>query len=370
MERVFASLVQGLLRWGVRVTVFAHPESFNDRLTDSPTHRLTDSPTHRLTDSPTHRLTDSPTERLLVQVPTYAPVGRLHPQAAEMRHTQVAARFISDVGTFDIIHDHTRLGAVDFAALDVPAVTTAHYDPTRDPMRWAREVAAGHPYVALSNAQMRSAPDVNWTGVIPNGIDQSFYRPGEDRFGYLVHIAALGPRKGTDLAIRIARAAGRQLVVIGSADRADPEGFAREVEPLLGDEHVTWLDEQSGDAKLPWLQGAAALLHPIRWDEPFGLVYVEALACGVPVLTLNRGAAPELVQHGVTGVVADQWTDLIDAARDPHRWSPQACRASVSHLTDDAMVEAYLNLYEQLIDRGTRPKPIPRQRRASLPISP
>lgn len=344
MERVFASLVRGLIRRGVRVTVFAHPDSFQD-------------------------LADSPAGRHLVQVPTHAPVGRLHPQATEMHHTRVAARLISaEAGSYDVVHDHTRFGAVDFAGLDIPALTTAHYDPTRDPFRWTQEATAGHPYVALSQAQKRSAPDVSWLGVVPNGIDQDFFRPGTDRFGYLLHIAALGTRKGTDLAIRIARAAGRRLVVMGSADRADPEGFAK-VQPMLAEEHVTWLDEQAGAQKLAWLQGAAALVHPIQWEEPFGLVYVEALACGVPVLTLDRGAAREVVRDGEAGVVAEQWTDLIGPAREAHRWPAEACRASVAHLTEDAMVEAYLKLYEGLIDRADGPTAIPGQRRATSPLA-
>src|SRR5262249_50910041 len=154
-----------------------------------------------------------------------------------------------------------------FAALAVPALTTAHYDATRDPMRWVCETAEGHPYVALSEAQMRSAPDVNWLGVVPHGIRQDVFRPGGARVGYLLHIPARGARKGTDLAIRIAQLAGRRLVVMGSADRADLEGFAK-VEPMLAEEHVTWLDEQSGAQKLAWLQGAAALVHPIQWEEP------------------------------------------------------------------------------------------------------
>jgi glycosyltransferase involved in cell wall biosynthesis len=339
VERIVAALAFGLVARGHDVTVFGHRDSFDDKATDSPTHRLTDSPTHGHTGH-------------LRLIPSSVPVDRFEPQAVELLHAKEAARFITESGGFDIIHNHTRLGAFELADLGVPAVTTAHYDLTRDSAAAPFERTRHHPHVALSRAQQAAAPpDTHWAALIPNGVDQHRYRPAapgvRNPAGYLLHVAALGTRKGTDTAITIAARAGRPLVIMGSADRADPEGFAR-LAPRLTGRGVHWLGELHGPAKRKYFQEAAALLHPVVCEEPFGLVYLEALASGIPVLTLHRGAAPELIHHDTTGYLAAAWPDLIDATTRIPTWTPEACRTSVRHLTHDTMVNAYESTYRRL----------------------
>lgn len=146
-------------------------------------------------------------------------------------------------------------------------------------------------------------PGLNWITQIPPGIDHSTYHPAPltERAEYLLHLGSLGGRKGTLEAIHLAKTVGRPLVVIGSWDPRDLEYCKQQLLPHLEDPNITFLGERGDLEKAHWLRHAAALVHPLAWDEPFGLAIVEALASGIPVLALDRGAARELVDHGRNG---------------------------------------------------------------------
>jgi glycosyltransferase involved in cell wall biosynthesis len=202
---------------------------------------------------------------------------------------------------------------------------------------------------------------LNWIARISPGINQSVYSPVArgDRAGYLLHLGSLGRRKGTLDAIHLAKTVGRPLVVIGSWDPRDLEYCEQHLLPHLEDPNIVFLGERGDQEKAHWLRHAAALVHPLAWDEPFGLAIVEALASGIPVLALDRGAARELIDHGRTGFLGAHWTDLIEPTRHAERFSPEQCVASVAGFTIDAMVEGYLEVYERLAKETHGSAPFP-----------
>jgi glycosyltransferase involved in cell wall biosynthesis len=161
----------------------------------------------------------------------------------------------------------------------------------------------------------------------------------------------MAPDKGAHRAIEVARKSGRRLLMAAKMrEAAEIRYFTERVEPLLGPDAV-YLGEVPHERKLELLAGAAALLFPIRWNEPFGLVMLEALACGTPVLTFREGAAPEVVEHGVTGFVCDDEQDMVDALEQLDRISRTACRAAVEgYFSTDRMVADHLTLFESLVE--------------------
>lgn len=288
------------------------------------------------------------------------PVPRrwLHPQAlgtavapvGERAHVERAYRELADV---DIVHDHTLEGPL-LAELHPPAtpvVTTAHGEFTphlRD--LYATAAAAQVAVVAISHAQRRTAPEVPVAAVIHHGIDVEAFPLGEGDGGYVLFLGRMSPDKGPHRAIEIARAAGKRIVLAAKMWEPDEHRyFAERVEPLLGTDAV-YVGEVGGRHKLDLLAGAEALLNPIRWPEPFGLVMIEALACGTPVLSFAEGAAPEIVEHGRTGFLCrdeDDMAAMIAAVTDLDR---AACRASVqARFSATRMVADHLALYRRLL---------------------
>jgi glycosyltransferase involved in cell wall biosynthesis len=259
---------------------------------------------------------------------------------------------------FDVVHNHSAAALPLLEWVKIPHVTTVHGDTRRSPADLLFESYPDHPLVAVSHSQrIRSLPQLNWHDTIPLGIDQGFFSPGQEPArasklgsGFLLHMGSLGRRKGTREAIWIAKSAQRPLVVIGRPDPQDLDFYHSEIEPRLADPVVTFLGERGDIEKITYLRSASALIHPLAWEEPYGLVMLEALACGTPVLTLDRGAVRELVHHGRTGFVGAEWTDLIEPARNPETYDPQECRDSVAHLTVEAMVDRYLDTYSRVIE--------------------
>lgn len=287
------------------------------------------------------------------------PVGRrfLHRRAlgttvapaGERAHVERAYRELAEV---DVIHDHTLAGppAVELHPRASPVVTTAHGELTPVMRRlYATAAAAGVSVVTVSHAQRRSAPEVPVAAVIHHGIDVARSPLGRGDGGYVVFLGRMSPDKGAHRAIAVARAAGRRIVLAAKMrDPAERRYFTERVEPLLG-AGATYVGEVGGRRKLDLLAGAEALLSPIRWPEPFGLVMVEALACGTPVLSFAEGAAPEVVQHGETGFLCADERDMIAHLGLVEGLDRSRCRRSVEdRFSARRMVDDHLALYERL----------------------
>ena len=254
---------------------------------------------------------------------------------------------------FDIVHNHTPAMIPFLARARAPHVTTVHGDTRRAPADHIYASYPRGPYVAVSRSQQTKAlPGLRWHGRVKLGLDLSQFAPDEfgERGEYLLHVGSLGRRKGTLDAIRLAKAVGRPLVIIGTWDPRDKEYCERHIMPFMRDPQISFLGERGDIEKVAWLRRAAALVHPLAWDEPFGLIMLEALACGAPVLALDRGAASELIQHGRNGFLAAHWSELIVPARDAAEFKSDVCRESVLEYTVDSMVDSYLAIYRQLAD--------------------
>jgi len=215
------------------------------------------------------------------------------------------------------------------------------------------------PLVSISNAQRRPIPYANWQATVYHGIDLDQFRPRARAGAYLAYLGRISPEKGLDTAIRVARRVGLPLKVGARPplpyrndpnvikDRAYYEGV---VEPLL--ETLGELDRHGRDELLG---GAAALLFPIRWPEPFGLVMPEALACGTPVLALRAGSVPEVIEHGVTGFICSDEDELVEAVRHLPEIDRLGCRREAERrFSPSSMTDGYERVYDRLTCRRRR----------------
>lgn len=228
----------------------------------------------------------------------------------------------------DVIHDHTLVGPVIAASRDEPTVVTVH-GPVDAEMRRLYSGLDRVGYVAISDAQRSHAPELNWLGTIHNAVDVSAFPFCAEKEPYLAFLGRMNRDKGAPQAIHLARSLGLPIRIAAKLNEpAEHEFFESQVRPLLGPD-AEYLGELGTDDKKELLAGAKALVAPIQWDEPFGMVFIEALSCGTPVLSIARGSVPEIVDDGVTGLLAPDTEMLMHVARgrldslDPH-----ACRRS------------------------------------------
>jgi glycosyltransferase involved in cell wall biosynthesis len=356
IERVVDNLACELAGRGHDVTLFARrspvAQSPSRPVAQSPSRPVAQSPSRPVAQSPSRPVAQSPTRVDLS--PSLSP-GRSRHSVTDTIHAAKALEVIEDLGSFDLIHNHSPGAVPLLGATRRVHLTTVHGDTRREPNTQLYAAFPDLPYVAVSRAQRaRGLPGLNWLATVHPGIDTELFVPSASaaREDYLLHVGSLGRRKGTMEAIWVAKAAGRPLVVIGRFDPRDLDYCEQILAPALRQQHVLFLGERNDAEKIAYMQQAVALIHPLAWDEPFGLVFVEALACGIPVLTLDRGAASELVAHGRTGFVGREWIDLIEPARDPSGYDPARCRAAAEPFTVSAMASAYLLIYEEMIAAG------------------
>ena len=269
---------------------------------------------------------------------------------------------------FDVVHDHTVLGPV-FAELrpGVPVVTTVHGAIDNELRAIYSHIARRAHVVAVSASQAGSARGIPIAKVIHHGIDTAGYRQRYGPGDYLLYLGRISPDKGAHRAIDVARRAGAPLILAGKMRaREEREYFEAEVEPRLGD-GVWHVDEVDHDRKLELLSGARALLFPIRWPEPFGLVMIEALASGTPVLAFGEGAVPEVVEDGRTGFICTDEADMAAAVDRLGEIDRDDCRAAVeTRFSAKRMVNDHIELFEQVIAEW-KVTPDRYQRRSSDP---
>ena len=270
----------------------------------------------------------------------------------ERIHVEEAYRALAAEGV-DVIHDHTVAGPAltELHPPGTPVVTTVHGELDARLRSLYRDASAsGVSVVAISHAQAGSATGVPIAAVIHHGIDLDQYPLGAGAQGNLLFLGRMSPRKGVHRAIEVARRCDRPLVIAAKMWEPDEHAyFHAVVEPLLGD-GVAFVGEVDHAGKVELLQGTAALVNPIRWPEPFGLVMIESLACGTPVLTFAEGAAPEIVETGRTGAICRDESDMVDQVDAVVDLDRAGCRAAVAErFTADRMVEDHLALYRQLL---------------------
>lgn len=268
----------------------------------------------------------------------------------EVRHLALAREHILRSRP-DVVHDHTLSGPLFAAGLPCPMVHTVHGNPIAEYGDYLRALTDSISLVAISEAQRKLAPDLNWVATVPNAIRVGEFPFRGDKEDHVVFLGRFCPEKAPHLAIDVARAAGRRIELVGRcAEPAERAYFEAEIAPRLGPDAV-YLGEADHREKSERLARAAAFVFPLQWDEPFGLVLIESLACGTPVVALARGAVPEIVRDGVTGFVRDDLGELAQTLHQLDRIEPAKCRADVERRFDVAtMVQGYVDVFEDVLD--------------------
>jgi glycosyltransferase involved in cell wall biosynthesis len=274
---------------------------------------------------------------------------RLAEQLPELIHTARVNRLLR-TRQFDVVHDHTLSGPLTAAGRPVPTVTTAH-GPTDDELGELYEaLGTTVSLVAISDAQRGDRPQLNWVGTVHNAVDPDEFTVSPLSDGPVLWLARFTPEKGADLAIEACRAAGLPLVLAGKcSEPAEIAYFEETIEPMLGDD-VEVVSDADRDETRSLLAKARCLIMPIRWPEPFGMVMIEAMACGRPVVALDRGAVPEVVRSGVTGWICADPAELPDALHRVDELDPEACAAHVRENFNPAlMASRYEQIYRAVI---------------------
>lgn len=319
IERMVAWLADGLVARGHRVTLFATGDSH----TTATLRAIEASPLRG-------RGLDAWCER-----------------AAEVRHLALALAAVR--AGFDVVHNHHGYSGAAMGELaGVRMVTTLHGPvPAAHGPYYASFPA--HPYVSISDAQRSACPGLRYVATVHNGIDTRHLTPGGRSHGYVLFLGRIAEEKGTHLAIAAAHQAGLPLVLAAKVDPADRAYFEQHVAPAIDGSAVRYVGEVAGTAKRDLLRGALALLHLVQFEEPFGLVMAEALACGTPVIGTPRGAVPEVVREGVTGFLVRDAAQAAAALSRLDTIDRAACRADAVARFDVArMVDGYEAVYADL----------------------
>ena len=252
---------------------------------------------------------------------------------------------------YDIIHDHSGLiGPAIGSHVSTPVVHTLH-GPFVDRAKEFYTLLSGRLwYVAISEAQRAFCPDLSYAGTVHNGIDVSRYPFREEKEDFLLFLGRVNREKGPELAVEVAHRTGRKLVMaVKKAEAFEEEYWDEVVAPKLdGSEEI--IGEITVDEKADLLARAHAVLFPIQWPEPFGLVMTEAMATGTPVIAFAYGAAPEVIDDGKTGFLVSTLDEMCERVERAGEIDPKTCRAHVeAHFSADAMVEGYLRCFERVL---------------------
>ncbi|MEH0935536.1 glycosyltransferase family 4 protein [Micromonospora psammae] len=275
----------------------------------------------------------------------YERLGEALPELAHLSRTN----HLINAADFDVVHDHTTIGPLVARRRAVPTVATVHGNPVGEYGAVLSDADHGVGLVAISHAQRRLNPGLPWAGTVHNAMDvRDVPRKQVASRGPVLWLARFSPDKGPDVAIRACRAAGLPLVLAGKCNEpAERRYFTDVVEPML-DEDVTVVFNADRPATLRLLLDARCLIMPLQWDEPFGMVILEAMATGTPVVALRRGSVPELVLDGVTGLVRDHAEELPAALREAVRLDPADCVARVDeNFSIERMTSGYEDVYRR-----------------------
>ncbi|HZZ61752.1 MAG TPA: glycosyltransferase family 4 protein [Roseiarcus sp.] len=253
-------------------------------------------------------------------------------------------------GDFDVLHFHTDYLHLPLArSLDLPAVTTMHGRLDLAGCQPAFEEFADMALVSVSEDQ-RKPLRARWAATVPHGLPPDLYAfcpDGAD--GYLAFLGRICPEKRPDRAIEIAKRAGVKLKIAAKVDKVDEAYFEEVIRPLLKDPRIEYVGEINDSEKQAFLGGAMALLFPIDWPEPFGLVQIEAMACGTPVIAWRRGSVPEIIRHGETGFVVDGMDEAIAAVDEVRSLSREGVRSGFEkRFSIERMARDYVGVYQSL----------------------
>ncbi|MFY9908588.1 MAG: glycosyltransferase family 4 protein [Candidatus Sulfotelmatobacter sp.] len=322
-ERVVSWLTEELVRLGHSVTLFASGDSVTSA-----------------------RLAPACTKAL-----------RLDPDCHDRlaAHILMMEEVFNQAADFDLIHFH--LDYIHFPLArrtPVPCLTTLHGRLDIPDLVPIHETFREQPLVSISHSQRGPLAWANWLGTVHHGMPRELLTLQEGKGGYLAFLGRISPEKGLDEAIRIACRAGMPLKIAAKVDPADEVYFERQIKPLLKCSLVEFIGEIGTEHKNDFLGNAAALLFPINWPEPFGLVTIEALACGTPVIAYRCGSVPEIIDDGVVGYIVSNSQGAVEAVKKLHHIDRRDCRRHFErYFSDERMARDYLNIYQRLIHKQT-----------------
>jgi len=255
---------------------------------------------------------------------------------------------------FDVLHCH--LDYWPFSLLsrqDTPFLTTLHGRLDLPELQPIYNCFPDVPLISISDAQRAPLPNANFVATVQHGLPSDLLRPEPVTPNYLAFLGRICPEKRPDRAIRMAQEAGIRLKIAAKVDRVDEDYYQETIRPMIDGDHVEMVGEINDADKPAFLSGAIALLVPIDWPEPFGLVMIEAMACGTPVIAFNRGSVPEIIEHGVNGLIVDNMEQAIAAVPRAATMSREAVRESFDRrFTAQRMAEDYLAVYRRLVARS------------------
>ena len=267
-------------------------------------------------------------------------------------HVTMLERVAARAHEFDVIHFHTS--QLHYPVMRrmpyVRHVTTLHGRLDLEELRPLYDEFSDMPVVSISNAQRNPLPDAGWVATVYHGLPPGLFRLYPASGTYLAFLGRISPEKRVDRAIAIATAAGLPLKIAAKVDRVDEDYFERTIAPLLDNPLVDFIGEISEKDKNDFLGQAKALLFPIDWPEPFGLVMIEAMACGLPVIAFPGGSVCEIIDDGVTGFIVDTIDDAVDAVRRIDTIDRRACRQTFElRFTTRRMASQYVDVFRKLI---------------------
>ena len=272
-----------------------------------------------------------------------------------------AALSLRDANSYDIIHNHIGETVMAMSHLvDTPMLTTMHCLITPD-TKFIWDHYDGW-YNTISHSEKLEMPPVaggKYSGVVYNAIDVASFPYSERKDDYLLFLSRISPDKAPHLAIEVAKRLGRRMILAGKVDPnpTDEAYFDDFLRPLIDGKNVQYLGEADSRMKRDLYEKAHALLLPLRWEEPFGLVMAEAMACGTPVVAFRRGAAPEIIVDGETGFLVDNVDEMVEATKKVGQIDPHRCRRHVeANFSPEHMADGYLRVYQQIM-RQAAPKP-------------
>jgi glycosyltransferase involved in cell wall biosynthesis len=262
-------------------------------------------------------------------------------------HFSMLAEVRAQKSRFDVLHFHTDIAHFPFFEdMSGRTLTTLHgrldlKDLPEVYRRWSK-----YPLVSISDSQRTSLPFANWAGTVYHGMPAELYKFNAEPRGYLAFLGRISPEKRPDRAIAIAKRLGMPLKIAAKVDAADASYFREEIEPLLDHPLIEFIGEIGDGQKSEFLGGAEALLFPIDWPEPFGLVMIEAMGCGTPVIAFECGSTPEVVENGLTGFIVNSEDEAVAAVQAARQLDRRAIRRRFDRrFSSIAMARAYLDLY-------------------------
>ena len=283
-------------------------------------------------------------------------------------HTIMLDQVFSRAAEFDVIHFHVDFLHYPLARVCLtPCVTTLHGRLDLQDLPPLHRHFFDHPLVSISDNQRKAMPQANWCATVHHGLPRELYGLHVRPQSYFAFVGRISPEKRLDRAIEIALRCDTPLRIAAKVDPADCAYFEQQIRPLLSHPLVEFVGEIGEAQKNEFIGQARALLFPIDWPEPFGLVMIEAFACGTPVVAYPCGSVPEVMRDGITGRIVQDQDEAVEAARRIDRIDRRRCREVFDrYFTSDVMALRYIGVYQTLI--GTRSKALPLRMPAEIPL--